>query len=138
MRARPASLCPASSGELVRCCLESLALEYRRTLATLSQLVGQKFEVVHLVGGGSKNQLLNQFAADAMGVRVLAGPVEATAIGNLLTQAMGAGVVKDLAELRRIVRDTFVPEVYEPRARRVRGRSQPKRYEKLKGLSHAK
>ena len=128
---------PASAGELVRCCLESLALEYQRTLGTLSRLVGRDFDVVHLVGGGSKNQLLNQFAADSMGVRVLVGPVEATATGNLLTQAMGAGLVRDVAEMRAIVRETCVPEVYEPQAPET-WRAAFARYESLKGSAPAR
>jgi len=105
---------PMSAGELVRCCMESLALEYRRSLHTLQRLLGKEFDVLHIVGGGSKNALLNQMAADATGLPVCTGPSEATAMGNLLVQAMGLGLVKDLAELRAIVRRTAEPQTIRP------------------------
>lgn len=107
---------PQSPGEFVRCCLESLALAYRRTLNMLAELLDKKFDVLHVVGGGGRNELLNQMTADACGVAVIVGPYEATAIGNALVQAMGAGAVKDLAELRAIVRNSFELKTYEPTA----------------------
>ncbi len=76
---------PKTDGEHVRCCYESLALKYRETLSSLEELTGNKIEVIHIVGGGSQNKLLNQFTADACQRPVIAGPVEATAMGNLLT-----------------------------------------------------
>ena len=76
---------PKTDGELIRCCYESLALKYRETLGSLEELTGNKIEVIHVVGGGSQNRLLNQFTADACQRPVVAGPVEATAMGNLLT-----------------------------------------------------
>ncbi len=106
---------PVNPGMLVRCCLESLALAYRHTLAQMERVLGRRFDVVHLVGGGSRNRLLNQMAADALGRRVLVGPAEATAIGNGLVQALGAGHVADPSHVRRIVRGSFAPEVLEPR-----------------------
>ena len=106
---------PETPGQIARCCLESLALEYRRTLQTLQRLLGTTYDVLHIVGGGSKNLLLNQMTADATGITVLAGPGEATAMGNVLTQAMGLGMVKDLAELRAIVRQTEAPVTFSPR-----------------------
>ncbi|MEW6742388.1 MAG: rhamnulokinase family protein [Planctomycetota bacterium] len=106
---------PAGTGELIRCCLESLALTYRRTLSQLEEVLGTRFDVLHIVGGGARNRLLNQMAADATNRRVLAGPAEATAIGNVLVQAMGAGLVEDLAHIRRVVRGSVSPEIYEPR-----------------------
>ena len=82
---------PANHGEYARAILESLALRYRQVLENLETLSGRTIEVIHIVGGGSRNTLLNQFVADCTGRRVVAGPSEATAIGNILVQAMGAG-----------------------------------------------
>ncbi|HVP12715.1 MAG TPA: rhamnulokinase family protein [Phycisphaerae bacterium] len=107
---------PADIGQLVRCCLESLALAYRHTLDHLERILGRRFDVMHIVGGGSRNTLLNQMTADATGRRVLAGPQEATAMGNLLVQAMGHGRIPDRSSLRHIVAQTVRPQVYEPRA----------------------
>jgi rhamnulokinase len=108
---------PRSPGELVRCCLESLALSYRHTLDALETLLGRRFEVLHVVGGGGRNALLNQMTADAIGRPVIVGPHEATALGNALTQAIGAGQVRDLAHLRAIVRASCQPVTFAPRAR---------------------
>jgi rhamnulokinase len=106
---------PESPGQFVRACLESLALTYRRTLDGVESLIGERIEALHIVGGGGQNKLLNQMTADALGRRVIVGPYEATAIGNALTQAIGAKQVRDLAHLRRIVRESFDPVTYEPR-----------------------
>jgi rhamnulokinase len=114
MPARIAELCretgqtpPQSQGETVRCILDSLALAYRRTVRTAARLSGRDVEVVHLVGGGARNTLLCQLTADACGLPVLAGPVEAAALGNVLVQARAAGVVPGgLAELRALLRQT--------------------------------
>ncbi|MFO1078375.1 MAG: FGGY-family carbohydrate kinase [Planctomycetota bacterium] len=95
---------PATRGALVRCCLDSLALQYRVTLDDLERVLGRGFDVVHVVGGGSKNLLLDELTAAATGRTVIAGPDEATALGNVLVQAMGLGLVADLAALRAIVR----------------------------------
>ena len=105
---------PHDPGQFIRCCLESLALTYRRTLIRLQEVLGRSFEVLHIVGGGSKNTLLNQMTADATHTRVVAGPDEATAAGNVLVQAMGAGDVKDLPHIRQIVRNSFAPLSYSP------------------------
>jgi len=105
---------PESQGAIVRCILESLALKYRWTLGRLEELAGGRLEPLHIVGGGSQNTLLNQFAADATGRRVLAGPAEATSIGNLLVQAVALGDVPSLAEGRRLVRESFAVAAYEP------------------------
>ncbi|MGC4051228.1 MAG: rhamnulokinase family protein [Paludibaculum sp.] len=104
---------PDGLGGYVRVCLESLAFRYRQVLESLESLVGHRIEVIHIVGGGSKNGLLNQFVASATGRTVIAGPTEATAAGNVLVQAMGAGEVKDLKELREVVRNSFELETYE-------------------------
>jgi rhamnulokinase len=105
---------PQSPGEYVRVCLESLALTYRRTLLALEDILGRRIETIHIVGGGSRNELLNQMTADACNRPVIAGPVEATAIGNILVQAIGVGVLRSLAEARQIVRNSFPVKRYEP------------------------
>jgi len=94
--------------------LESLALRYRQTIEELEHLTGEKITVLHLVGGGSQNKFLNQFTAEAIQRSVIAGPVEATAIGNLLGQAIAVGEIKDLAEARQVVRLSASTETYAP------------------------
>jgi rhamnulokinase len=108
---------PASYGQVVRCALESLALSYRRVLDELETVTGRRISRLHIVGGGSRNQLLNQFAADATGREVVAGPVEATAIGNLLMQGLALGRLEDLADLRRVVRASFPVQTYHAKDR---------------------
>jgi len=110
---------PETVGQAVRCWLESLAFSYRNTLEQLESVVGQTFDVLHIVGGGIQNKLLNQMTADALNRPVICGPVEATAIGNLLVQAMGSGEVADIAELRKIVARSSELERYEPSGRQV-------------------
>lgn len=105
---------PEGVGATIRCCLDSLGLKYRVTLQMLERLTGRQIDTLHIVGGGSQNRLLNQIAADATGCTVIAGPVEATAIGNLLLQARAQGLITDLAELRAIVRTSFPVETYHP------------------------
>jgi rhamnulokinase len=107
---------PRTPGEFVRCCLESLALAYAENLTQLAGLIGTQFRTLHIVGGGSQNELLNQLAADASGMEVVAGPVEATAAGNVLIQAMALGHVPSLAAAREIVRNSFPVKTYAPRA----------------------
>jgi rhamnulokinase len=106
---------PQSPGQFVRCALESLALTYRCVFANLEQLVGHRIETLHIIGGGARNDLLNQMTADAIDRTVIVGPYEATAIGNALTQAMGVGQVTDLQHLRRIVRQSFDLQTRMPR-----------------------
>lgn len=105
---------PQTHGEVVRCALESLALEYRWVAERLDSLVGRRLPVIHIIGGGSRNRVLNQFAADATGRTVVAGPVEATAIGNLLVQAIALGAISSLEEGRAIVRSSFDVATFEP------------------------
>lgn len=105
---------PKTEGELVRCAYESLALKYREVLGSLEELTGEQIEVIHIVGGGSQSQLLNQFAADACQRPVIAGPVEATAMGNLLTQIRADGELGSLAEMRGVVRASSSVQRYEP------------------------
>jgi rhamnulokinase len=104
---------PETKGEIVRCALESLALEYRWVAERLDEIVGHPLPTLHIFGGGSRNRLLNQFAADATGRTVVAGPVEATAIGNVLVQAIALGHLADLTEARALVRRSFEVETFE-------------------------
>jgi rhamnulokinase len=106
---------PETPGAVVRCALESLALKYRCVLEELGRIYPRPIRRLHAIGGGARNRLLNQWTADATGLPVLAGPTEATAIGNLLVQAMALGRVGSLAELRDIVRRSFPLETYTPR-----------------------
>ena len=106
---------PATPGELCRTILESLALRYRQVLEALEGLLGKRLDVIHIVGGGSKNEVLNQLAADCTGRVVVAGPAEATAAGNALIQAIGAGALSGLEEARAVVRRSFPVKRYEPR-----------------------
>ncbi len=107
---------PRTEGELIRCAYESLALKYRETLASIEELTGEESEVIHIVGGGSQSKILNQFTADACDRPVVAGPVEATAMGNLLTQARADGEIGSLAEMREVVRASSTVQRYEPSA----------------------
>ena len=106
---------PQTKGEIVRVALESLALKYRWVLERLEELTGKRFDPIHIIGGGTKNRLLNQFTADATCRTVITGPVEATAIGNVLMQAIGLNHLTSLADAREVVRASFAPEVYEPK-----------------------
>jgi rhamnulokinase len=106
---------PQSQAETVRCILDSLALAYRRAIRRAARLSGRDVEVVHLVGGGARNTLLCQLTADACGLPVLAGPVEAAALGNALVQARARGVLAGgLAELRSLLRSTQDVRRYMP------------------------
>mgnify|MGYP001765377958 CR=1 FL=1 len=105
---------PETRGEIVRVALESLALKYRSVLESLDGLVGKRLEPLHIIGGGTRNTLLNQFTADATQRTVIAGPAEATAIGNILMQAITLGHLSSLAEARSVVCGSCDPKVYEP------------------------
>jgi rhamnulokinase len=105
---------PPTPGAYVRCVLESLALKYRLVLRSLEQLCGKPIEQIRVIGGGSKNRLLNQFTADATGKRVIAGPAEATALGNIAVQILATGEAASLGEVRALVDRSFATEVFEP------------------------
>ncbi len=105
---------PAAVGPLVRCLLESLALKYRFVLEEIRRLRPEPIRRLHVIGGGSQNRLLCRLTAEATGLPVHTGPAEATAIGNLLVQAMAHGQVSSLADLRAVVRESFPPQLYEP------------------------
>jgi rhamnulokinase len=112
-RGRPA---PASRPEIVRCVLDSLALAYRRALADAQELSGRHADVVHVVGGGSRNELLCQLTADATGLPVLAGPAEATALGNVLVQGRALGSAPgSLREIRALLRACVEPRRFSPK-----------------------
>ena len=108
---------PDTEAALIRCCLESLALKYRWTVDRLKEITGRPARVIHMVGGGTQNELLCQLAADATGLPVVAGPIEATAAGNILMQAMALGDIKSLEEARQLIRRSFPVKVYEPHAK---------------------
>ncbi len=105
---------PETVGEIARCIYESLALKYRWALERLEEIKGQSIDTLNIVGGGIQNKLLNQMVADSINRPVITGPVEGAAIGNLLAQAMALGEVKDMEELRQIVRNSEAVETYQP------------------------
>lgn len=105
---------PQSEGEIARCILESLALRYRQVLEQAETLTGTRFSGLHMVGGGIQNELLCQFSANALGRPVWAGPVEASAIGNMLMQLVALGRCADLKEARRLSAASFKSAVFEP------------------------
>jgi rhamnulokinase len=122
MPAQLAALCresgqaaPADHGAVVRCALESLAVKYRQVLGYLEKLVDRRIERIHIVGGGTQNRLLCQMAADACERPVLAGPVEATAIGNVMMQAIAAGAVSGVGQAREVICNNFEVVQYQPR-----------------------
>ena len=105
---------PQTKGQIVRAALEGVALKYRWVLERLEELTNKHLGVIHIIGGGTQNRLLNQFTADATGHTVLAGPMEATAIGNILMQTIGLKHLSSLADAREVVRASFRPEIFEP------------------------
>lgn len=105
---------PDSPGAFVRCALESLALFYRVTLRQLEVIIGKKIETLNIVGGGSQNTLLNQFAANALQIPVIAGPTECTALGNILIQAIALGHLPSLGAAREVVRNSFAVKTLKP------------------------
>lgn len=121
---------PEEVAQVTRVVIESLAMDYRHAISNLEDITGNRIETVHIVGGGSQNQLLSQFAASAMKKTVMAGPVEATATGNLLVQAMATNEISDVPQLREIVRKSFPLFVYQPKETSLWDEN----YEKYKGL----
>ena len=105
---------PSSEGAVIRCALESLALRYRMVLNCTEELTGGRIETVHIVGGGTQNRLLCQMTADACNRQVVAGPIEATAIGNVMLQVVSSGEVGSVAEARDVIRNSFDVEEYTP------------------------
>lgn len=105
---------PATCGEIVRCIFESLALRYREVLDNLRRLSAYPLNTLHVIGGGSRNDLLNQFTANSIGIPVVAGPSEATAIGNVMVQAIASGEATDIASMRKIVSESVPLARFEP------------------------
>ena len=126
---------PSTHAHYVRSILESLALKYRSTLDQLQRLTGRRINRIHIIGGGAKNSLLCQYAANATGATVIAGPVEATAIGNIMVQALAAGCVGSLEEIRSVVRRSFEPVSYKPKETKVWQQAY-ERYKDLTSTSH--
>ncbi len=107
---------PETKPEMVRCIMESLALKYRMALEGLEEIAGYPIPVLHIVGGGCKNGMLSQFTANAIARPVITGPVEATAIGNLISQLLALGEVKSLSDARSLIRNSFPTVEYLPSA----------------------
>jgi rhamnulokinase len=123
---------PETEGALIRCALESLALKYRVVLGWLEEVTGKRVEGIHIVGGGSRNELLNQFTADACERPVIAGPTEATVLGNLLMQVRASGELASLTEMRDVIRQSSDLIEYAPRDTEVWDDAHA-RFEKLCG-----
>ena len=111
---KTAQAVPADEGAVLRCALESIAMKFRQVFTWCEELAGGRLETIHIVGGGTQNRQLCQAAADACGRRVVAGPIEATAIGNLMMQLVATGDVASIAEAREVIRHSFDVEEYEP------------------------
>jgi len=106
---------PQTKGQIIRVALEGIALKYCLVLERLEEVTGKRLDPIYIIGGGTKNRLLNQFTADATGRVVITGPVEATAAANILMQAIGLKHLNSLAEAREVVRASFELETYEPK-----------------------
>ncbi len=105
---------PQSKAQIARCIYDSLVLKYKYTLEQIENVSGKKISKLHVIGGGANNEMLNQLTSDATGIPVVSGPIEATAIGNLLMQAKALGIVDSLAQIREIVRESFEVNTYYP------------------------
>jgi rhamnulokinase len=105
---------PETPAEICRCIFDSLALRYRQVFGWLKEFASFDLNVLHIIGGGSLNKYLNQFTADALGVEVLAGPQECTAIGNIMLQAKAMGLVKDIWEMRAFIANSVEMVAYHP------------------------
>ncbi len=110
---------PRTHGEFVRCILESIAMRYRNTLDKLRRISPHKIETLHIIGGGSRNTLLNQWTADACNIEVVAGPAEATSIGNIMMQSIANGDAKDVESMRKIIRNTIDLKIFKPQNRKA-------------------
>ena len=109
---------PENHAEFIHCIFNSLALKYKDVLNCLQQIAPFNIEKLHIIGGGSQNRLLNQMTADAIGIPVVAGPSEATALGNVMMQAKGLGVVQSLQDIREIIRNSVSPEIFYPQIKK--------------------
>lgn len=111
---RTGQFVPESMGEILRCIYQSLAMKYRLAVEEMQKITGQKYECIHMIGGGIKDKLLCQMTADACGIRVMAGPVEATVTGNIITQMSYFGLIKDETEAKQIIINSTDVSVFEP------------------------
>ncbi len=121
---------PQTDGEVIRCIYESLAFKYRYTYEQISECLEKKYEKIHIVGGGSRDSLLCQMIAEASSMEVIAGPVEATAIGNILVQLIARGEIKDLEEGRKVIKTSFATIKYSPFEHKIWN----KEYERYKNI----
>ena len=106
--------CPETVGEIMRCIYESIAMKYRYAFEQIRECTGKDYRHIHMIGGGTKDNLLCSMAASAAGRTIVAGPIEATALGNIAVQLMSLGEIADIRQARDIVRNSFVPAIYEP------------------------
>ncbi len=126
---------PETVGQIMRCLYDSIALKYRWSFDTLKELTGKDYSAIHMVGGGIKDELLSQLAADVCGVKVVAGPVEATVIGNIAVQLIAVGAVRDLTEAREIIRNSFDVKTFLPDTESPVYKIAYLQYKKLLGIS---
>lgn len=110
---------PETHADFIRCIFESLALKYRETILKFRPYSGEALSVLHIIGGGARNALLNQYAANATGLKVTAGPAEATAIGNIMIQARSAGMCRSIGEMREIISRSVCTRTYLPEDREI-------------------
>jgi rhamnulokinase len=122
---------PETKGEIVRCILESLAFRYREVFENLEKILKRKIRILHIVGGGSQNTLLSQFTANILGIPVMTGPIEATAMGNIMIQAISKGAIKDISHGRNIIKNSFEPIIYKPKDTEI----WEKEYQKYKEIT---
>ena len=106
--------CPTTVSEFVRCVCQSLASRYQKGVEQLNKCLSSPIKQLHIIGGGSQNKLINQLTANALQIPVYAGPVEATAIGNILLQAQTTGEIESKEQLQEILFNTVTPQVYLP------------------------
>ena len=125
---------PESIGEVMQCIYSSIALKYRHTLEGLSAVTGKSYTALHMVGGGIKDKHLCQLAADACGIPVIAGPVEATVIGNVAVQLIALGAIADIGQARQVIASSFDVARYEPSAEPERMKVAYLQYKKMLGL----
>lgn len=123
---------PEGYAEICRCIFESLALRYRQVAGYLKEMAAFPIDTLHIIGGGSLNEYLNQFTANATGLTVLAGPQECTALGNIMLQAKAAGIVGDIFDMRRIIAGSVAMKRYEPADKEMWDNA----YEKFKSLDY--
>ena len=110
---------PVGYAQTCRCIFDSLALRYRQVITWLKEFADFDIDVLHIIGGGSKNEYLDQFTANSCGVKVLAGPQEGTAIGNIMLQAKAAGMVDDIWQMRAIIANSIELKAFEPQDKEV-------------------